>query len=93
MASDSYAKTERCIINHEKFNHRTKNPSFGHYSVLEDGHYKVFTKVVGGKILLLDMIGDRVVHVDKTYYPSGSGLTEGDNPIRTIQKIIAKYYH
>lgn len=90
---DSYEQIEWAIKNHAMFIHQiNRNKDRKHYSALEHGHYRVYTQVEGGNIMLLDVVGDRVIHVDKTFYDE-SGRIDRTTPILRLQHIIRKYYH
>lgn len=89
---DSYKQIEWAIQNHAMFIHHIgRNKNRRHYSAIENGHYRVYTQVNDGKILLLDIKGDKLLHVDKTFYDE-TGRVDKMTPILRLQKIIWKYY-
>jgi hypothetical protein len=90
---DSYKQIDWAIKNHARFMHQVSHDkNRGTYSDIEDGHYRVYANVEGGKIMLLDIIGDKVLHIDKTYYQTPGDRLTGNNYIFKVQKIIQKYY-
>jgi hypothetical protein len=95
-AYGSYAFIDQALRDHAKFRHMIKTSKKGlyrgHYSVMEDGHYRVYTIVEDGHILLLDIKGDKVMHIDRTFYDEG-GPMKNVKPILRMQQLIWKNYN